>query len=252
MPSIYNVNEKLHKIRVKLYKNQLHSGPGGDYIARCANEASVNVQDICASMKNRASFPGSYEDSVNTVHAFFLEMMYQIADGFSVNLGFGAFHPNIGGTFASDEEPFDPEKHPISVRFQTGKTLRALYNDIGVICEGYADTSGHISTYVDEEADVPNTMFVPGNQFMITGEKIRIAGEDPACGLYMVPVDDPSKELKLTRIMENTVGKIIGVMHKSTGFTRNRVEIRTQFTGSANKFLKDVRIITSNFVLEEI
>jgi hypothetical protein len=64
-------------------------------------------------------------------------------------------------------------------------------------------------------------------------------------------VDDPSSALKLTRIAENRPGKIIGVMHQSTGHSLNRVEIRTQFTGSANVFLKAPRIITSRFVLEE-
>jgi hypothetical protein len=65
-------------------------------------------------------------------------------------------------------------------------------------------------------------------------------------------VEDPSKALKLTRIPENTVGKIIGIMPKSTGFVKNRVEIRTQFTGSASKFLKDVRIIRAILYLKRI
>jgi hypothetical protein len=68
------------------------------------------------------------------------------------------------------------------------------------------------------------------------------------CGL---PGEDPSKALKLTRIIENTAGKIIGVMPKSTGFAYNRVQIRTQCAGSSNTFLKAPRIITSNFILEE-
>jgi hypothetical protein len=66
----------------------------------------------------------------------------------------------------------------------------------------------------------------------------------------MVPVDDPASALKLTRIAENSPGKIIGVMHQSTGHGLNRLEIRTQYTGSA-AMLKTPRVITSGFVLEE-
>jgi hypothetical protein len=40
-------------------------------------------------------------------------------------------------------------------------------------------------------------------------------------------------------------------MHQSTGHSLNRIEIRTQFTGSGGIFLKTPRIITSGFVLEE-
>jgi hypothetical protein len=55
----------------------------------------------------------------------------------------------------------------------------------------------------------------------------------------------------LTRIAENSPNKIIGVMHQSTGHSQNKIEIRTQFTGSGNTFLKTPRVITSGFVLEE-
>jgi hypothetical protein len=250
MSSIYNVNEKLHKIRAKLYKNHLHTGEG--YIARNANEASVNVADICASMKNRAGYQGAHEEALQTVRHFFNEMMYQLADGFSVNLGFGAIHPNIGGIFESDREPFDPEKHPITYRFQPLKALRNLSSETGVIIEGYADTNGKINEYanIDRQEVAVNTIFVPGSQFIISGDKIKVAGGDPANGVYMVPVEDPSKALKLDCIAENSSGKIIGLMHKSTGYLRNRVEIRTQYAGSGT-LLKSPRIITSSFILEE-
>jgi hypothetical protein len=35
------------------------------------------------------------------------------------------------------------------------------------------------------------------------------------------------------------------------GFAQNRLEIRTQFAGAANNFLKIPRVITSPFILEE-
>jgi hypothetical protein len=143
MASVYDVSEKMHKMRVKLYKNQLPSGEA--YIARTANEASVSIGDVCASMKNRGGYSGGFDEAVQTVRHFFQEAMYQMADGFSVNLGFCAMHAHIGGTFKSDLEPYDPKKHPISFRFQALKPLRELRRDIGVIMEGYADVQGHIT-----------------------------------------------------------------------------------------------------------
>jgi len=59
MSDVYLVKEKMHKMRAKLYPSYLPGKEG--YIARTTNEASVNIEDICASMKNRGGFDGSYE-----------------------------------------------------------------------------------------------------------------------------------------------------------------------------------------------
>ena len=131
------------------------------------------------------------------------------------------------------------------------KALRDLRNNIEVILDGYADTQGYIAEFIDVEAEASNTVFVPGDQFVITGHKIKVAGDDPAGGVYLVPVDPPNAGIKVKRLAENTSTKIIGIVPESTGCIFNRVEIRTQFAGSANTFLKAPRIITSSFILEE-
>jgi len=98
--------------------------------------------------------------------------------------------------------------------------------------------------------DSINTHYLPGNQFIIHGHKIKAVGDDPSVGIYFVPVNDPSKTMKATRIAENGSTKIIGIA-PGTGVSPVRVEIRTQFEGSATRFLKNVRTITSGFTLEE-
>jgi len=74
--------------------------------------------------------------------------------------------------------------------------------------------------------------------------------DDPNVGLYFVPVDDPSRAVKVTRIAENTPTKIVGIAPQ-TEHLQNRIEIRTQFLGSTSVFLKTPRVITSNFIIEE-
>jgi hypothetical protein len=95
-----------------------------------------------------------------------------------------------------------------------------------------------------------NTLYIPGDMFAINGHKLKVAGDDPNIGVYFVPVDDPTKAVKVTRIAENTPSKITGIAPK-TNMMNNRIEIRTQFIGSGNTYLKTVRTITSGFVLEE-
>jgi hypothetical protein len=249
MAIINNVTEVLHRIRVKLYPNYLPTAEGA-YIARTDSEASLNIEQVCAALKNRGGYGGDYEDLVEGIKQFFDEMAYQLCDGFAVNTGYYSVHPNVGGTFNNTTEIHDHKKHPITFRFRTGSKLRRLVEHIGVDIEGIADTSGYIDEFIDIEEDSINAHYLPGNQFILHGHKIKIAGDDPGVGLYFVPVDDPSKTMKVTRIAENSPSRIIGVA-PGTGSSPVKIEIRTQYTGTSNTFLKNPRVITSGFVLEE-
>jgi len=145
--------------------------------------------------------------------------------------------------------PCDHEKHPVSFHFGIRSKLYKLINTIKVDLDGFADVSGYIDTYTDDEEESVNGLFVPGNMFTVHGFKIRIEGEDPSCGLYFVPVDDPSKAVKVDRIAKNNPSELTGIA-PDTGYQYNRLEIRTQFSSSGNPPMKAVRTITSMFVLE--
>jgi len=253
MAIINNVTEVLHRIRVKLYPNYLPNNPDGTmgaYIARTDSEASLNIEQVCAALKNRGGYGGDYEDLVEGVKQFFDEAAYQLADGFSVNTGYYSVHPNVGGTFNSVTDIHDHKKHPITFRFRTENKLRKLIEHIGVEIEGIADTGGWIDEFIDADDNSVNTLYVPGDQFILHGHKIKIAGDDPGIGVFFVPVNSPANAKKVTRIAENSSSKIIGIAPQ-TQHAQNRIEVRTQFEGSSSKFLKTVRVITSSFILEE-
>ncbi|MDR1218258.1 MAG: hypothetical protein LBK73_01460 [Treponema sp.] len=96
MAIINNVNEVLRRIRVKLYPNYLSTVEGA-YIARTSNEASLSVEEVCAAIKNRGGFTGSYGDLVECVRQFFDEAAYQLCDGFAVNAGYFSITPTWAG-----------------------------------------------------------------------------------------------------------------------------------------------------------
>jgi hypothetical protein len=91
---INDVNEVLHRIREKLYPNYLPTLEGA-YIARTDNEAFLSIEEVCAALKNRGGFTGSYDDLVEHVRQFFDEAAYQLCDGFTVNAGYFSVHPNV-------------------------------------------------------------------------------------------------------------------------------------------------------------
>jgi len=247
--AIGDLKDILHKIKVKLYPNYLPKAEGA-YIARTDNEATLSLVDVCTTLKNRGGFQGKFDELVDNVHQFFDELAYQLCDGYAVSTGYFSIHPNIGGTFNSDKELHDHKKHRITFRFRTCKALRELANAIHVEILGLADVNGYIYEFLDYDEVSTNTLYVPGDQFAIHGHKIKVAGENPGVGVYFVPVDDPSKAVKVTRMAENTASKVTGIAPQ-TGYQHNRIEIRTQYTGSGTNTLKSPRTIVSGFILEE-
>jgi len=254
MAYVKNIEEPLHSIRVELYPNYLSAtgvAAGNELIARTKNEAALSIEDICAKLNNRGGYTGNFNDLLDNVNQFFDEAVYNLLDGYNLHLKFFSVYPKVCGTFTSAAEPYDRKKNPVKIRYRSLPALRRSVEHIEIKIEGLANTCGWIDEFIDKDEDVKNTLYVPGNQFILRGRKIKIAGDDPGCGVYFVPVDNPSKAVKAERIALNCPSKIIGIT-PATGFNLNRIEVRTMFTEAGNKLLKNVSVITSDFTLEEI
>ena len=117
MSVVNNTDEIFHRIRVKLHHNYLPSLEGS-YVARTKNEAALSIENVCASMKNRGGYTGSYENLVENIKLYYREMAYQLCDGFSINTGLYSIQPNIGGVFYSANDAYDGKKNPVNFRFR--------------------------------------------------------------------------------------------------------------------------------------
>jgi len=249
MGLIYGVSQRMHSLKVKLYPNYLPRGEG-TFIARTDSEATINLDQICAATCKRGGYNGGFDTLLTAGKALIEEITYQLMDGFTPNLGAFSLYPNIGGTFKTEHETPDHKNHPLTLRIRVHSGFAKLLEGVHVEVEGFADSSGCIDLYHDEELGDEHHMFVPGHMFILYGQKIKIDGQDVSVGVYFVPVDNPGAAVKVTRIVENNPSKIVGIAPQ-TGYQRNRIEVRTQFT-TGNNTLKNVRIITSPFILEEV
>jgi len=239
----------LHRIRVKLYPSYLPKVEG-KYIAKTNNQKALTIEDVCNSMRIRGGFDGSQKRLIEYVQLYFDEAAYLLCDGYSINNGYYSIYPNIGGTFNSTKDVHDRNKNPVSFRFGIRGKLRLLIESIAVEIEGLANSGGYIDTYTDIDEDSVNGTFLPGNQFAICGSKIKVAGNDPDIGVFFVPVEDPSKAVKATRIAKNLPSEIIGIVPPAIEYLLYRIEIRTQFKGGNDRLLKTKKIMTSDFILE--
>jgi hypothetical protein len=247
MALINQVHEVLHRIRVKLYPSYLPHTEG-TYIARTDNEASLSIEDVCAALKTRGGFTGSYEDLVEYVHQFFDEAAYQLCDGFAVNTGYFSVHPHIGGTFDKITADQDTRKHPVQFHFRTRSPLRSLAEHIVVEVEGLANVSGYIDEFLDISTESVNDTLTPGGLFSVAGHKLKITGDKPERGMYFVSPDDASHAVKVSGpLAENTASKLIGLV-PALAPGKWQVVVKTQYTVGGT-VLKEPRVIESPFTL---
>jgi hypothetical protein len=232
-----DITEVLHRIEAKLYPNYL--GKGGAYIARSKAEAPLSIEQICASAKNRGGFTGQYEDLVEHTHTFINEMIYQLLDGFSAQIGnYFSLHTKIGGTYNHETDHIDSEK--ITVTFRVLAGLKELLVKIKVQNEGLAGDGAYIDEIADVHSGAVNNILSPGGMVHITGHKIKVEGSDPAVGLWFVNQTGPrtkvSENLGLNRPTE--VMALIPALPPGS----YKVEILTQYAGGS-AHLKEPRTI---------
>ncbi|MDR0599057.1 MAG: DUF4469 domain-containing protein [Treponema sp.] len=239
MAVMNEVTEVLHKIEAKLYPNYLGKGEGA-YVARSKAEAPLSIEDVCASAKNRGGFTGQYEDLVEHTHVFINEMVYQLLDGFSVQVGgYFSLHTRIGGTYNSERDVIGADK--IAVSFRELSRLKTLLSQIQVENEGPAGDGAFIDEVADAHSGALNSAVTPGGMVHITGHKIKVEGTDAACGVWFVSAADGAR----TKVAENlAVNRPVEVVALAPSLSAGKytLEIVTQHSHSST-LLKEPRAI---------
>ncbi|MDR2553001.1 MAG: DUF4469 domain-containing protein [Treponema sp.] len=245
MAIIDESNEVLHKIEAKLYPNYLGKGEGA-YVARAKAEAPLSIEDVCAAAKNRGGFTGQYEDLVEHAHVFINEIIYQLLDGFSVQLGgFCSLHTRISGTYHGANDHIGAEN--LHVAFRTLRHLKELLLKVKIENEGLAGDGAYIDEILDVHTESVNSALTPGNMAQILGHKIKVEGDDPACGVWFVSQADGSRIKVGERLGINRSAELFGIIPALPAGTY-KLEVVTCFT-NGTKPLKEARTITAEPVL---
>jgi hypothetical protein len=230
----------LHTIKAWLYENLLTDDPN-DYAARVSAERTLSVRDICQSAVERGGSDISASAMEHAVELFHKEMGYRLCDGFSVNTGWYNASMHIKGVFNSPTEAFDPEKHRIAVELHQGVELRKELSMVSVSILGKAESTFFIAQVTDMRTSSVNDLLTPGRNAKITGNKIKIEGGDPSCGVYFVNAGTGERtKVDAADIVENKNTQLL-VVTPALAEGSYYIEISTQFTGSGGRTLKTPR-----------
>ncbi|MDR1949983.1 MAG: DUF4469 domain-containing protein [Spirochaetaceae bacterium] len=195
------------------------------------------------TIKARIDLAGSgWEDLLTAINASgkFVALVLSLSAIADMTGTSGEFdgQPNLTG---NPTEGFDPRKHTVLAEFHQGAELRRELSRVSVSILGKAELNFFIGQVTDMRTGSVNDLLTPGRNARITGSKIKIAGEDPANGLYFVN-EAGTERVKVdeTDIMENKNAQLLVIIPPLAAGTWHP-EVTTQYTGAGDRFLKDPR-----------
>jgi hypothetical protein len=208
--------------------------------AQVVNARNYTFDDIANHLKQRTGLEspmiyGVWEGIIGAVKEYLLE-------GGSINTDLFQVNASIQGVFDGLNDNYDGNRHKMWFNMQPGLLLSNVPVKMKV-----KKLSAELKCYIESVTDVKtgsvNSFLTPGKNIRILGQKLKIEGPDPACGLYFVSPNNHGQQIKVesSEFIVNNPSEIVAVVPK---LAKGNWHIRlvTQYC-SNGKYLKSPKDI---------
>lgn len=220
------------KLYADLYDNAL-TEKEGDCVARPRINGTLHNADIARRIvEKRTEYRA--ETIENILRMADDEKSLAIASGMSVVDGVGQYIVQIKGVFAKATDPFDAEKHMLTVAYTSGKTLRKRLLETEVVTNGAATVGPVIGGLTDSSTGKDDGTFTPGMPIVVGGSNIKISGTNEANGFYFVPAAEGSTPVKAKVIVHNNPSQLTVMVPADLAAGDYYISITTQYGRTAN------------------
>lgn len=220
------------KLYADLYDNAL-TEKEGDCVARPRINGTLHNADIARRIvEKRTEYRA--ETIENILRMADDEKSLAIASGMSVVDGIGQYIVQIKGVFAKATDPFDAEKHSLTVAYTSGKTLRKRLLETEVVTNGAATVGPVIGGLTDSSTGKDDGTFTPGMPIVVGGSNIKISGTNEANGFYFVPAAEGNTPVKAKVIVHNNPSQLTVMVPADLAAGDYYISITTQYGRTAN------------------
>jgi hypothetical protein len=172
-----------------------------------------------------------------------------IANGNSVNFGLGYFLLDVKGVFVGDHARWDSKQHALTVHVSPAARLRNAVKEASVNVLGMASTGVVINSVTDVFTGEVNQRLTPGGGVNLAGSKIKIAGDDPSVGLFLILQDTQDViPIPMNSVLVNDPSKISFILPNDLPGGDYKLMLTTQFSNSS-VLLKEPRTYVFDYVL---
>jgi hypothetical protein len=198
-----------------------------DFAAQTHSKSSLNMDDIIVLMEKRGSTT-TKTDALAVLNDFHETVKSATISGSTVNTPLFNTSFSITGVFNGAMDSFDPKRHKLNVKISKGTLLRAIEKDIKPRKINVDAPRPHIKEVIDSITGKIDLELTSDGIVVINGYNIKIAGSNPACGLYFVEAD--GTEIKATVFVQNDPSRLVAkIPILSEGDCR--IKIITQYSG---------------------
>jgi len=219
-------------IKAILYPNPMNNAKG-KYLARTSKYNTYNIREICESLKNKSGLVNV--DAMEYHVKLFLEEMADLLEyGNKINTGYFSAQATVRGSFDSKADQYDSERHSVQIVFSTGHLIRQRAAKLKAEILRIIPNNYGIRTVTDAQTKLDTDKLVLNRLLVISGDKIKITGDDPTVGLYLIHAESGT-ELHFTAstLYQNGNGTLMLIVPELVSGTY-QLKIVTQYGGKGS------------------
>ena len=196
-----------------LVANEL-TGEPKKYRAQVMNSKSYTFDDIAKHLLKHntglssSAIYGLWQGIKDAVEEF-------ASEGGTINTELFKTSVSIRGVFNGMDDGYDPNRHKIRLNMRPGQLLLDVPGKLKV-----KKLNPGAKTFINSVTDVKtgsvNGRLTPGKNIRIIGQRVKIKGPDPSCGIYFVSdkANDAPVKVEASEYVVNKPSEIIVVIPK--------------------------------------
>lgn len=231
-----------HFWKVWLRENLLTTDDANDYVAEVSTiKTTLHNEDLARRIVAEGS-EIKYDTLLSVLGQRDRIVRTALQEGSSVLDGVCQISPRITGRWVGANAKFDPAVHKITVDLVASSELRKSFEVVGVEVLGTKAVSGSIGMVTDTATGRRDGFATPKDDIVLSGAKIRVAGDDANNGVYLVNLSTQTRTRVERRLTTNDPKTVIARLPEELTTGEYRVEVVTQFSSSGT-MLKAPRTI---------
>lgn len=232
-------------LKAWLRLNQLTEDPN-DFTATISGAGSKNLNDIVDEIINDGT-ENKRETILSIIGRFQTKAMQLLLTGHNVNTGMIYMRPVIKGSFYNKQ--WNPETNSVYVAMNQGAELREAIAQTSVDFLGVQSDPIEIYNIVNMNNPNAEGVIEKGKNIEIKGGYIRIAGDDPKCGIdFRNTTSNEVFRLPMANIVLNEPSRLMLLLPVEMINGEYELTISTQYT-KGNTQLKTPRSVVYHLPL---
>jgi hypothetical protein len=193
-------------LKAWLKKNELTSNPN-DYIAVISPMGSINKKGLIQSIIDEG-IELKAETIEDVITRYNRHAAQHAVNGWNVDTGLVYLRPVVTGAFYGKK--FDPGKNSVYISATQGLDIRKEIAQTEVELLGEAPDVMSILQVINLQSKLADGTLVRGRNTQVEGAYIKVAGDDPAVGVYLTNIESNAViKLEQDHLVVNDPSKLI-------------------------------------------